>query len=105
MSLLDPGTTECRAAKPPTDPQKVQIVVTEILALPTGRPKKPHSGGPVPAHKMGKGLPTEDDDPRPAKYRNVKSYNDDLLYNATVNYAANSGVDVSWRYTVCPKVP
>ena len=62
------------------------------------RPQKPHKGGPVPAHKMGKGLPIEDDDPRPAKYRNVKSYNDDLLYNATVNYAANSGVDVSWRY-------
>ena len=64
------------------------------------RPKKPHTGGAVPASKLGKGATSsseEDDDPRPRKYRNRQSYNDDL-YNATVNYAATSGVDVSWRY-------
>ena len=60
------------------------------------RPKKPHTGRPVQAEEIGKGV-KDDDDPRPLKYRNRPSYNDEL-YNATINYVANSGVDVSWRY-------
>lgn len=63
------------------------------------RPRKPHTGGPVPAEHLGKKTYNvkKDDDPRPMKYRNRPSYNDEL-YNATVNFAATSGVDVSWRY-------
>lgn len=39
----------------------------------------------------------EEDDPRPAKFRNNPSYTDNL-FAATVNFTSQSGVDVSWRY-------
>ena len=39
----------------------------------------------------------DDDDPRPQKYRNRPSYKDEL-YTSTVNFVANSGIDVSWKY-------
>ena len=67
--------------------------------LQTFKRPKPHTGGPVLAEKMGKGTPADDDDPRPLKYRNRPSYNDEL-FNATINYASNSGVDVSWKYAI-----
>ena len=34
-------------------------------------PKKMHSGSPVRADQMGRGLAEEDDDPRPKKFRNI----------------------------------
>ena len=63
------------------------------------RPKKQHTGAPVPAEQLGKKSYSvkNDDDPRPEKYRNRPSYNDEL-FNATINFAANSGIDISWRY-------
>jgi hypothetical protein len=61
------------------------------------KPGKLYSGAPVAAEKMGPGA-KDDDDPRPPRFRNRPSYQDELR-NATVNYAAKSGMDVSWRYT------
>ena len=60
------------------------------------KPRVLHAGGPVAAEDIGHGV-KEDDDPRPQEFRGRPSYNDEL-YNATVNYCAATGKDVSWRY-------
>jgi len=60
------------------------------------RPAKLHSGRPVRAEELGKGL-KEDDDPRPPHLRKNPAATD-YVRNATVNFVARSGIDVSWRY-------
>jgi hypothetical protein len=62
------------------------------------RPTKLHSGRPVRAEELGKTLADDgQDDPRPLHLRdNAASM--DYVRNATVNFAALSGMDVAWRY-------
>ena len=62
------------------------------------KPRLAHDGKPVPAEELGRGVPDDDDDPRPLKYRNRDCFMPELLM-ATVNYTARTNVDVSWRYT------
>ena len=61
------------------------------------RPKKMHSGSPVKASNLGKGLGEEDDDPRPLHLRNRASYTDEVFMQ-TVHYSQSSGTDVFLRY-------
>jgi hypothetical protein len=60
------------------------------------RPTKIHQGRPVRAEELGKGV-KEDDDPRPDHLRGRASIMD-TVYNATVNFASHSGMDIAWRY-------
>ena len=84
------------------------------------KPRVPHTGGPVAADKLGHGVKRrrspsttmatmiadddDDDDPRPLEFRGRPSKNDEL-YNATINYCAATGKDVSWRYWQPPVSP
>ena len=61
------------------------------------KPKLAHDGKPVPAEELGRGVPDDDDDPRPKKYRNRPNFMNELLM-ATVNYTSRTSADVSWRY-------
>jgi hypothetical protein len=60
------------------------------------RPTKIHQSRPVLAEELGRGV-KEDDDPRPAHLRGHASIMD-TVYNATVNFASQSGMDITWRY-------
>lgn len=62
------------------------------------RPKKPHAGQPVIAEKLGMGVPTSDDDPRPPNLRNMPGYRD-LVRNEVIAFSHASGIDISWRYS------
>ena len=60
------------------------------------KPTSSHKGEPVRADNLGKGY-NEDYDPRPKKYRNMKS-KADYITNATINFCAQSGLDITRRY-------
>ena len=72
------------------------------------RPARAHQGSPVRAEDLGKarkgssdrddlGTGLSDRDPRPKKYRQWSGY-DDHLYNATINFCAQSGLDLTQKY-------
>jgi hypothetical protein len=61
------------------------------------KPTELHSGRPVRAEELGKGLAQDgEDDPRPVHLRN-NAASMDYVRNA-VNFAFHSGMDVAWRY-------
>ena len=62
------------------------------------RPSTAHTGAPVRAEDIRPGA-SDDDDPRPLKYRNRPAFTDEL-YMATINYTARSNKDISWRYAI-----
>ena len=74
---------------------QVQLSCTEQLQA-FKKPKRPHQGPPVLAEDLGKGCRWLDD-PRPKKYRNWDGYVDHLN-NATINFCAVTGRDITMRY-------
>jgi hypothetical protein len=62
------------------------------------KPTRAHAGSPKRAEEIGKGV-KKDDDPRPERFRASRRdmYRAEV-YNATINFACHSGVDVSMRY-------
>ena len=62
------------------------------------KPSIAHAGAPVQAENIHPGA-SEDDDPRPLKYRNRETFTDEL-FMTIVNYTAKSSSDISWRYMI-----
>ena len=63
------------------------------------KPKKSHQGSPVRAEDLGRGFQIHD--PRPIKYQKWSKENAaDHVYNATINFCAESGLDISMRYAM-----
>ena len=54
-----------------------------------------HKGSPVKVDVLGKGAP--DYDPRPERFRNLPNYTD-LVRNETINFCAESNMDITMRY-------
>ncbi len=73
----------------------VQQSCTETLQS-FHRPQKRRHTSPVRASSLGKGL-KDDDDPRPAKFKNRPSYQDEVNM-LTLNYCSNLDRDSSWRF-------
>ena len=79
---------------------QVQLSCTEKLQT-FKRPTRAHQGSPVHAEDLGKSYDFEHD-PRPKRYRNW-SGRMDHIYNATTNFCAQSGLDITMRYAYLNK--
>ena len=105
---------ECPAGRGPTGTCKHTVVVLLVLVkfaqegtlqvqhsctdqLQTfKKPSGSHHGSPVRAENLGKGYP--DRDPR-QKFRNWEGYKDHVN-NATINFCAQTGLDITMRYAI-----
>ena len=77
----------------------VQLSCTETLQT-FKRPSKMHEGPPVKVQDLGKGAP--DYDPRPKRFRNMENYTD-LVDNETINFCAQSNMNITLRYAISNK--
>ena len=77
---------------------QVQLSCTEEIQT-FKKPARSHTGSPVRAEKIGKGYDFDGHDPRPKKNRLTGEAYLYHLHNATTNFCAQSGLDITMRYS------